>query len=149
MQKRYGLDKSNTGRNALIGAIVLFFTATLGFVGYSLLQNDIQFKLLAWDDLAADRVDITFEVRRDSETAVDCVLRAQDRNRIDVGYAIVTLAAGEPYVRQTYALRTLAPAFTAELLTCVASGDSIRVPGPQFPAGVSPPDQPWTPSSDS
>ncbi len=43
----------------------------------------------------------------------------------------------------TYALRTLAPAYTTELLGC-AVGEAPRVIQPQFPPGVVPPDQPFS-----
>jgi hypothetical protein len=124
--------------------MVAIFTGILILVTFTLSQNTVQFRLLTWNDLTAERVDVTFEVSKPSDIAVVCIVRAQDRNRIDVGYAEVDVPAGSEYEQLTYRLRTLAPAFTAELLTCVPAGDPIRVPGPQFPAGVAPPVQPWS-----
>ncbi len=144
MQERYGVNKRSGARNTLIAVIVSLFVGILVFVTITLSQNTIRFKLLTWNDVSADRVDITFEVGKPTDLAVVCVVRAQDRNRIDVGYALVTIPAETGYDQITYRLRTLAPAFTAELLTCVAEGEATRVPGPQFPAGIAPPEQPWS-----
>jgi len=144
MQERYGFNKRSWARNLLIGVMVAIFAGILILVTFTLSQNTVQFRLLTWNDLTAERVDVTFEVSKPSDIAVVCIVRAQDRNRIDVGYAEVNVPAGSEYEQLTYRLRTLAPAFTAELLTCVPAGDPIRVPGPQFPAGVAPPIQPWS-----
>jgi len=144
MQARYGFDKGHKTRNAVVIGVISLFAAILAFVTVSLAQNNIQFRLLSWNDFPPDRVDITFEVRKPEDLAVVCVVRAQDRNRIDVGYQEVVIPSGSGFEQITYSLRTLAPAFTAELLTCVAQGDLIRVPGPQFPAGIAPPVQPWS-----
>lgn len=144
MQERYGFTRRRWGLTAFIAIVVIGFAAALIFVTYSLSQNSVQYRLLAWSDLAADRVDVTFEVRKPADLSVLCVVRAQDENRIDVGYAEIEIASGSEYEQLTYSLRTLAPAYTAELLTCVALGEPTRVPGPQFPAGIAPPEQPWS-----
>jgi hypothetical protein len=144
MQDRYGFNKSHGIRNTLVIGVISLFVAILAFVTVSLAQNNIEFRLISWNDFPPDRVDITFEVRRPADVAVVCVIRAQDRNRIDLGYQEVLIASGTGFEQVTYSLRTLAPAFTAELLTCVAQGEPTRVPGPQFPAGVAPPEQPWS-----
>ena len=73
--------------------------------------------------------------------------RAQDETHIDVAYATIPLAAGASYVQLTYPLRTLATAYTVEILACEAGGPPVRVIPPQFPPGVFPPEQPWTPNS--
>ena len=146
MQARYGLDRRPVGRWIGISVIVALFVGACAWAGYALTRPTVQTRLITWDDLAPDRVDITFDVRRQAADEVQCVVRAQDINRIDVGYAIVTLPAGTDRVTTTYPLRTIAPAYTAELLGC-AAGEPPRVPPPQFPPGVVPPDQPWTPDS--
>jgi hypothetical protein len=145
LQARYGI-----GRRSLvpiIGGVIAItaFIAALAFVTFNLVSPKVTFTLLAWNDVSADRVDITFEVRRSAEWDVYCVLRAQDESRTDVGYAIVPLPRGTSYVQETYALRTIAPAYVVEVLACEAGGPPERVIPPQFPPGVVPPDQPWTP----
>ena len=147
MQERYGFNHTNYLRTAAISLLTLGFLAVVGFVNFSMSQKSIQFKLLTWGVESPERVDLRFEVRRIGSDAVDCVIRAQDSTRIDVGYSLITIPSGVDYAQEDYSLRTLAPAYTVEVLTCVKSGEPTRVPGPQFPAGVAPPPQPWTQSS--
>ena len=127
----------------LIG--IAAFIAALAFVTFNLVSPKVTYKLLAWNDVAADRVDVTFDVRRSQEWDVYCVLRAQDESRTDVGYAVVGIPRGTSYEQVTYPLRTLAPAFVVEVLACEAGAPPERVVPPQFPPGVVPPEQPWTP----
>jgi len=145
LQARYGI-----GRRPILpliggGLAIIAFIASLAFVTFNLVSPRVTFTLLAWNDLAADRVDITFEVRRAAEWDVYCILRAQDESRTDVGYATVEIPRGTTYAQQTYPLRTIAPAYVVEVLACEAGGPPERVIPPQFPPGVVPPDQPWTP----
>jgi hypothetical protein len=142
MQERYGLGRKPVGRRIGVTVIVVAFVGALAFETLGLTQNPVQSRLIAWDDVAPDRVDMTIQVRRPETDEVMCVLRAQDENRIDVGYAEVVIAAGEPQVLLDYSLRTIAPAYTAELLGCAAGGKP-SVPPPQFPPGVVPPPQPY------
>jgi hypothetical protein len=112
------------------------------------MANPTATRLLSWKAMGSDHVTITFQAEPDATLPVTCILRAQDSNRIDLGYATITIppTADQDMVLRTYNLRTLAPAYTAELLGCEAGG-TPRVPGPQFPPGVVPPAQPWTPAS--
>lgn len=142
MQERYGLTKKPLGRRIAVTLILVAFVGSLVFVTFGLTGNPVQSRLIAWDDVAADRVDMTIQVRRPEADEVTCVLRAQDVNRIDVGYAEVVIPAGEPQLLVDYALRTIAPAYTAELLGCAVGGPPA-VPPPQFPPGVVPPAQPY------
>ena len=141
MQERYGLDRRPIGRWIAVVVLVLSFVAVLAFVGFGVTRSPIEPRLVTWEVVAPDRVDMTIEVRRPAADEVQCVLRAQDVNRIDVGYAVVTIPAGSGEVSLDYSLRTLAPAYTAELLGC-ATGGLPGVPPPQFPPGVVPPEQP-------
>jgi uncharacterized protein (DUF58 family) len=143
MQERYGLDRRPIGQWITVTALVLAFVAALAFVAFGVTRSPVQARLVTWDDVAADRVDMTIEVRRPADDEVQCVLRAQDSRRIDVGYAVVVIPAGSGEVSLDYSLRTIAPAYTAELLGCAA--DALpNVPPPQFPPGVVPPEQPWS-----
>lgn len=146
LQARYGV-----GRRpwlAMTAGIIagIAFVAALAFVTFNLISPKVTYEVLAWNDIAPDRVDITFDIRRSAEWDVYCVVRAQDESRADVGYAVVPIPRGTSYVQLTYSLRTLAPAYIVEILACQAGSPPERVVPPQFPPGVVPPDQPWTPS---
>jgi hypothetical protein len=144
MQERYGLDRRPVGRWAATGVVVIAFVAVLAWVSVAITGSAVQARLISWDAAAPDHVSVTFEIeRRDPAAEVDCVVRAQDQSRIDVGYATVVIPGGTAQVSTTYALRTLAPAYTTELLGC-AVGEAPRVPPPQFPPGVVPPAQPYS-----
>ncbi len=145
MQERYGLDRRPVGRWIGVGLVVVAFAGALLFVARGLTADSTTVRLINWKVQAPDHVDITFQATTDPTRALQCVVRAQDKNRIDLGYATVTIPprADGRIVFTTYPLRTIAPAYTAELLGCEA-GTAPRVPPPQFPPGVVPPDQPWT-----
>lgn len=144
MITRYGLDRRPLG--SIIGAATLIvgFVAALIYVTSGLNRNTITAALITWDDVAPDRVSLTFEVQRKGTDTVTCVVRAQDQSRADVGYASITIDPGPASVRVQYELRTLAPAYVVELLDC-SVGTTAAARQPQFPPGVVPPDQPWTP----
>jgi hypothetical protein len=144
MQARYGLDRRPVGRYIVVALLVIGFFIGVSFVWLNLTADRVQFQLLTWSGVSADRVDVTFEVRAPASENVLCVLRAQDSQRIDLGYAEVPVPGGEEYRLVEYRLRTVAPAYAAEVLECVAEGDQLRVPGPQFPPGIAQPEQPWT-----
>ncbi len=145
MQARYGMDRRPIGRVVAITLIVLAFAGVLVWIAIVQSAEPARSRLVSWQVLGPDRVDLTVQIAPNPEAEVVCVLRAQDSNRIDVGYATLTVPPGprDPAVIQTYALRTLAPAYTAELLGCEI-GEPPRVAPPQFPPGVAPPAQPWT-----
>ena len=147
MQERYGFNQRSHLRTTVIAIVTVIFAIGVGFATFSMSQKSIQYKLLTWSVVSPERVDLVFEVRRIGSDPLDCVVRAQDSQRIDVGYYVIAVPSGNDLEEVNLSLRTLSPAFVVEVLTCVQSGDPTRVPGPQFPAGVAPPPQPWAPNS--
>jgi hypothetical protein len=146
LQARYGIRRRSP-LPVIAGVLgIVAFVCALAFVTFNLISPRVDYELLAWNDIAADRVDVTFDIRRSAEWDVYCVLRAQDESRADVGYAVVGIPRGTSYEQLTYSLRTLAPAFFVEVLACEAGSPPTRVVPPQFPPGVVPPEQPWTPA---
>lgn len=141
MRERYGVGGRSGFMLAIIG--VALGLAALGILGWALTGDRVQSRLLAWEIIQADRVDVTFEVRPPDGRDVVCVVRAQDSTRTDVGYASVLVSGDSDYQLVTYPLRTLIPAYTVELLGC-GFPDGLDVVAPQFPPGVVPPVQPWT-----
>ncbi len=142
MRARYGLDRRPLGTWIASAAAIVVFVGALVFVWLNVRGNPIEFRLVAWEVQAPDHVEVTISIDRPADTEVTCVIRAQDANRIDLGYATVAIPPGSPDVLLDYSLRTLAPAFTVELLGCSVEGVP-GVPPPQFPPGVVPPEQPW------
>ena len=144
MQVRYGMTGRPRAALAVGGVVIVAFLGIVTWITIGMGGESVQSRLLAWETKAPDHVEIVFQVRNASTMDAICILRAQDERRIDLGYVELTIPAGQASMSRTYQLRTLAPAFTAELLGC-AAGERPRVPGPQFPPGVAPPLQPYTP----
>ncbi len=142
MQARYGLDRRPIGRWLAVALLVLGFVGVLVFVTVGLSSNPVEARLVTFEVVSAERADARVTVQKPADEEVVCVLRAQDEIRVDVGYATVVLPPGESDVLLDYSLRTLAPAFTVELLGCSVDGPPGVSP-PQFPPGVVPPTQPY------
>jgi hypothetical protein len=142
MQERYGLDRRPVGRRVAVAVLVVAFVAVLAFVTFGQTRNPIEFRLVAYEQASPDRIDATLSITRPADREVVCVLRAQDRTYVDVGYATVVIPPGEGEVLLDYSMRTLAPALGMELLGCALDGPPGVTPA-QFPPGVVPPPQPY------
>jgi predicted ATPase len=142
MRARYGMDRSNRRTLALVVVVIVIFLAAVAWATVNMGRESVQSLLLTWNVKGPDRVTAEFEVRNPTSEPAICVLRAQDSQRTDLGYATITVPPGTDYVRVPYELRTLAPAFAVELLGCQA-GEAPRVSPPAFPPGVAAPQQPW------
>ena len=94
---------------------------------------------------APDHMTVEFETSRPTGHPSICVLRAQDRSGVDVGYATVGVPSGAATVTVTYELRTLTVANLVEVLGCAVDPALAKVAPPAFPPGLQPPAQPWTP----
>ena len=146
MRARYGMDRRRRSPLVVAIVVIVIFLGAVAFAGVMMVRDDIRHELVVWTVVAPDRADATFTVERDGADEVVCILRAQDSKRIDVGYAQIDIPPGEDAVTVDYSLRTVAPAFTVEVLACERPGE-LRVPGPQFPPGIAVPEQPWTPGT--
>ena len=145
MRARYGLDRRRLSPLVVGVIVVVAFLAAVAFAGIMSVRDNVEYQLIRWTVVGPDRADATFDVARNGADEVVCILRAQDSRRIDVGYAEIVLPPGEATVTIDYSLRTVAPAYTVEVLACERPGE-LRVPGPQFPPGIAVPEQPWSPA---
>jgi hypothetical protein len=141
MQERYGVRRSRVAP-ILVGVLIAGLVAGgTGYANFRQQNPTISSQLLAFNVLSDNQVAVTWEVNRGANTTTYCVLRAQDERRTDVGYATITVAAGDPYQQIKYPLATGTKAALAELLGCSAS-PNMRVPAANFPPGVKIPQQP-------
>lgn len=144
IQDRYGY-RPTSRLLIVVGAVLCVLIAGFGgATAYQVANPDVVSKLLAWNAIADDHTSVTFEVRRNSATAVECALRVQNKEHHDLGYAIVTIPPGSDYDQQTYQVATNSLGYAAELLGCEPVGN-LAVPTPDFPPGTSNPPQPWRP----
>jgi hypothetical protein len=140
MAARYGVRRANPVAVGVIGVLVVGFVAGVLGLGYRLATPDTQAKLLAFEVVSPQQIDITFEVRRDSLAETYCVLRARAVDHTDVGYAQFRITPGREYVQLTYPMATYAEATAAEVLDC-AAGAPPRVDPPAFLPGTTNPPQ--------
>jgi hypothetical protein len=140
MAARYGEGRTSRVLLTVVAVVVAAFLAVVGVITWRLATPGVQSTLLRFVVVDDTRVDVTFEVRRDSVSTTTCVLRAQSESHADVGYATVTISPGREYVQATYPLATSSRATTAEVLGC-AAGEAPRVDPPQFVPGTTNPSQ--------
>lgn len=144
---RYG--GSSSGRTVLVlgvlGAILIIGLGAL--TQWTLARSDVYSKLLAWSAPSDQYVNITFEIRRNANSTVECVVRAQNKLHHDLGYATVVIPPGNDYVQKTYPLATTEKAYAGELLGCSENG-SPAVQPPDFPPNAPNPTQPWSSNND-
>jgi hypothetical protein len=140
MAARYGVGRTSRGLLAVVVAVVAVFLAIIGVITWRMATPGVQATLLRFSVVSDAKVDVTFEVRRDSLSSTVCVLRAQSERHADVGYATVTISPGREYVQATYPLATSSLATAAEVLGC-AVGAAPRVDPPQFLPGTTNPPQ--------
>ena len=143
--ERYGLGRTPWWTAAIVAVVVAAFAGAFAWATYQISASSVDFKLLAWQVLSDDHTRVVFEVRKGEMDAVTCVVRAQDSKHIDLAYATIPIPVGTTYSQIDYQLRTIAPSFAVEVLGCAVGGPPSRIPQPQFPPGVLPPEQPWTP----
>lgn len=140
MQARYGVRKSRFVP-AVVGLLIICGIAGGLYMKGQLTKNPIvSSRLLGFKVESSTKVSVSFEVSRGTQQKTYCVVRAQDDNRADVGYATLTFASGPSYFKTTYALRTESRAVLAEVLNC-SNSPVMRVPPPNFPPGVKIPEQ--------
>jgi hypothetical protein len=140
MSARYGVGRTSRGLLAVVVAVVAVFLAIIGVITWRMATPGVQSTLLGFRVVSDTRVDVTFEVRRDSVSTTLCVLRAQSERHADVGYATVAISPGREYVQATYPLATSSRATVAEVLGC-GVGQVPRVDPPQFLPGTTNPQQ--------
>lgn len=143
MRERYGLDRNPWPLRIVAALVVAGYAALLVFFAVRVTDQPINASLLVFQQPQPDRLDITFDVNKPAGLAVTCVLRAQDADRVDIGYASTAVDAAPDYVQQTYPMRVLGQAMYVEVLACGPTDEPLRVPPPAFPPGVAAPEQPW------
>ena len=129
----------------LVIIAVIFIVVIGAFVstGISRVINPpLSEKLLAWEIKDKNNVEVIFEVNRNESLDVWCLLRAQNENMTDVGYAILEIPKdGKNYKQLNYNLKTYEMAYTAEVIKCDDEKDSTLFIASQFIPGVEIPKQ--------
>lgn len=143
LRARYGLVPMARWKRALGVLVALLLVGGVVGLGWWISSPALTYQLVAFRIDSPALVTMRFEVSRPADRTAVCVLRAQDVNHQDVGYATVTVPPGTGRVQPTYPLATRAEAVNAEVLGCALDQAPVRVPEPDFPPGTAnPPQQP-------
>lgn len=140
LRARYGLLPVPLWKRGIAALAALLVVGAVLLLGWTAANPAVTASLLTYRVVSPEQVLIIFEVTRPAEQAVTCVLRAQDIDHHDVGYATITIPPGPALVRGEYSLATRTNAVVGEVLGCSAEGPP-RVPAPQFPPGTANPPQ--------
>lgn len=143
LRARYGLAATARWKRTAGWVVAAMLVVGVVWAGWLLSSPAVTWQLLLFRVDSPTLVTMRFEVSRPPDRTAVCVLRAQDWNHQDVGYATVTIPPGAGLVQPTYPLATRASAVNAEVLGCALDQAPVRVPAPAFPPGtVNPAQQP-------
>lgn len=152
LHERYGIRPRPW---KLIGAAAAVALSLAGYLLSSIggnIASGGEVTLLVWAKTADDAVGISWSVNRADNASVTCVLRVQDSDRFDVGYAVVRVkdTAATPQFRTVIATRGQIYAVPTPVCEPVEANNS-NIPGSHFRPGLLPPAQsgnlaaPWQP----
>ena len=139
---RYGISSRPWPLISLIAAVGL---AVAGYLLTSIgsdLASGGDVTLISWEETGIDEVTVSWAVRRADDQSVTCVLRVQDQDRFDVGYAVARVknTASEPVF--TSVLATRGQVFAVPTPVCEPVDPiSSNIPGSHFRPGLLPPAQ--------
>ena len=137
MAERYGTDGSNHNVILVAGIAIVAFLLTATWVGLSIVDRPFEARVMRSAPEGERVVAVDIEVRGESDTPVDCIVRVKDVDAADVGYARVTFAS-TPATR-TYRIPTVVRSSSVEILGCAEQGEDLVVAPADFPPGVAPP----------
>ncbi len=140
IKQRYGVKNSSSSTRGLAVTMIVAASVAIVFAVLRARMDAVTSELTSFKVESPTSISVSWEVNRDANTVTYCAVRAQDDARTDVGYAIVTIPAGESRITFSYVLSTESTAVVAEILGCGYSS-TLRVPPPQFPPGVQAPAQ--------
>lgn len=139
LHDRYGLKPRNNFLFVtmwiLAGLIVLFLYKQID-QGQ---QGNVETKLISWEVESDSQVKITWQVYQKSGKDVICVLKAQDSDQFDVGFAIFETTDTAIPQQFTQTLNTLSSAYAVLEPTCELNKSALL--GSHFRPGLLPPAQ--------
>jgi hypothetical protein len=119
---RYGDGRGSTTRATVLGSIaVVLAVAALAWIyfGRAASADPVSGDLIGYDHVSPTDVSARVSVSRPAGVAAVCILRTLDSSGTEVGRVTDAIPAGaETTLVRTVHIRSLAPARTAELVTC-------------------------------
>jgi hypothetical protein len=140
IQERYGYRVVNPRQRILLTALATFAIAIAAAAYFNHRASATTFSLTTFTITSDTTVEMKWQIARPENEVTYCVIRAQNKQRSDVGYATVEIPAGAAVADFEYTLHTESNAVLAEVLGC-GSSPQLRVPTPNFPPGAKIPAQ--------
>lgn len=140
IQQRYGIRRTRLVPSILGVALAAAIAGGLAIAQSHNISKSSSIQLLGFTIDSDTAATVKWELTRDVTGETFCALRAQNIDRIDVGYAVVAIPAGEKRIGMSYTIATESRAVTVEVLGC-GPDQKLRVPPANFPPGVTAPDQ--------
>lgn len=137
MAERYGTNRSNWPVITVATVAIIAFLLTAAWVGLQVVDRPYEGRVLRSTPESERVVDVDLELRGESDTPVECIIRVKDASASDVGYATVTFD-GAP-MTQTFRIPTIVRSSSVEILGCVDAGEELVVAPADYPPGVAPP----------
>lgn len=141
IQERYGYRVVNPRQRMVLTALGTVAIAIAAAAYFNHRATATTFSLTTFRITSDTTVDMKWQIARPENEVTYCVIRAQNKQRNDVGYATVEIPAGEAVADFEYTLRTESTAVLAEVLGCGSSQQQLRVPTANFPPGAKIPAQ--------
>lgn len=147
---RYGIRPRRTFLISTLASISLLVAGgLLWFIGSSLSSGG-DIALVQWKEIGINQVQVRWTVQRADNEPVTCIIRVQDRDRFDVGYAVGRVRNTLARPDLTVTIATRGEIYAVDTPTCVV-GDGANLVGSHFRPGLLPPAQtgglaaPWQP----
>jgi len=140
LQARYGISRGRSTAfffGILIAVLVL---VSVAYAYYRTKNPEISARLQSFSVISDELVLVDWQVNRVKNQTIYCVIRAQDDQHRDVGYATFAIDGKSEASHFTYGLATTGRAVLTEILGC-ATSPVMRVPPANFPPGVKIPNQ--------
>lgn len=139
LHDRYGLKPRNPIFLISIWSLAILVFGLLFLQINSGKQSDIETRLISWDAKSPTSVEISWTVYQSDNQPVVCVLKAQDANQFDVGFALFRAKNTGQVAQYTHTLQTWKNSYA--VLNPVCEIDESRLLGTHFQPGLLPPAQ--------
>ncbi len=139
LYERYGLKPRNPFLLISIWSISLAIFGFLFLQVASGQQEEVETRLISWDAKSINEVQISWTVYQADNQPVYCILKAQDSDQFDVGFAIFKARQTKSIPQFTHTLKTNVEAFAVITPACALEPEALL--GSHFRPGLLPPAQ--------
>ena len=139
LHERYGLKPRNKFLVGGLWAFSLLLVLLLFLQINRGQQSDVETRLVSWQANSQNTVEITWSVYQSGNLPVTCVLKAQDEDQFDVGFALFETEDTGSVKTYSHTLNTISESYAVLTPVCELNASSLL--GPHFRPGILPPAQ--------